>query len=43
MVPVGNKTKRLSPVNHTTKNNSSPLYKERIPKCLAGRGKKKLT
>ena len=40
MVPVGNKTKRLSPVNHTTKNNSSPLYKERIHKCLAGRGKK---
>ena len=23
MVPAGNKAKRLSPVNHTTKNNSS--------------------
>ena len=34
MVSAGNKTKRLSSVNHTTKNNSSPLYKERIPERL---------
>ena len=36
MVPAGNKPKRLSSVNHNTKNNSSSSSKEVIYRAVSG-------